>query len=540
MFDKLKIGLRLGLGFGVILLAFSALLVGALISTGASRNTVLETLQLAADQKKLAEEMRRDLLSSSVSVRNMGLQTKVDAVQRDEQEAKRRFAAYLAAKDKLDVKGMGDRERALLADLTSIGGQMNALFQEAVDLASQFNTEESTAIITDKIDPLLTRAMAVLAEFISLQEKRANAATQLANANAVTTSTVIAGVGVLLFLLAGLMAWSLTRSITSPLKTALVATQKIAEGNLLIDIPAGTTDSREETKLLLQGLLAMRDGLSRIVSEVRIGAENISTGANEIASGNLDLSHRTETQASHLQETAASMQDLSNNVRVNAETAHQASQMASSASAAATLGGEVMQKVVATMDEITVASRKIEDIIGVIDGIAFQTNILALNAAVEAARAGEQGRGFAVVAGEVRSLAGRSATAAKEIKELIGASVGKVAAGTKLVGTAGKSMNDIVTQVKRVADLIGEISGSAQTQTEGIEQVNQSVSQLDIVTQQNAALVEQAAAAADSLNQQAGRMVSVVSTFILDSAVAQGAERKSLPPPMTISGRLSR
>jgi methyl-accepting chemotaxis protein len=267
----------------------------------------------------------------------------------------------------------------------------------------------------------------------------------------------------------------------------------------------------------------MRNGLARLVNEVRSGAESISSGANEIAAGNTDLSQRTETQASNLEETAASMQDLNNNVRNNAETARKANQMASSASAAAIKGGAVVAQVVSTMDEITDASRKIADIIGVIDGIAFQTNILALNAAVEAARAGEQGRGFAVVASEVRSLAGRSAEAAKEIKSLIGASVEKIETGSRLVADAGNSMNDIVAQVKRVADLISEISSSAHEQTSGIEQINQAIVQLDNVTQQNAALVEEAAAAADSLNQQAERMVNVVSMFKL----ATGADRSS-------------
>ena len=265
---------------------------------------------------------------------------------------------------------------------------------------------------------------------------------------------------------------------------------------------------------------------------MRLGADNISTGASEIAAGNTDLSQRTETQASNLEETAASMEELSATVKNNADTARQANQMASSASSAAANGGVVVGEVVATMEGITIASRKIADIISVIDGIAFQTNILALNAAVEAARAGEQGRGFAVVASEVRSLAGRSAEAAKEIKSLIGASVEKIETGSRLVGAAGESMNDIVAQVKRVADLIGEISSSAQEQTLGIEQINQAIVQLDNVTQQNAALVEEAAAAADSLNQQADKMVQVVSSFKLaDTGASRPQAARHRAPP---------
>lgn len=523
---NMRIGLRLGLGFGTILLVTSVLLVGSFISNGNSRATLLSTLQRAGAQQDMAEDMRRSLLSSAVSVRNMGLATKVDAVQRDEAEAKRHRTHYLAAKSKLEALGLGDKEREIFSDLTDVDRQMDAHFREAVDLSSQFNTEQAGAVITDKIDPLLSKAMAELALFIALQKERANEATEQANASNQTTVKFIAAAGILLLVLSVLMAWWLTRSITSPLKMALEVTGRVACGDLVSDIPQGHANSRDETQLLLAGLLAMRNGLSRMVSEVRSGAENISTGANEIAAGNADLSQRTETQASNLEETAASMQDLSNTVKSNAKTARQANQMAASASSAAANGGKVVSEVVTTMDEITAASRKIADIISVIDGIAFQTNILALNAAVEAARAGEQGLGFAVVASEVRSLAGRSAEAAKEIKTLIGASVEKIEAGAHLVGVAGDSMSDIVAQVKRVADLLDVISSSAHEQTSGIEQVNQAIVQLDNVTQQNAALVEEAAAAADSLDQQAGRMVEVVSIFKIGGAYATTPNRR--------------
>jgi len=289
----MRIGLRLGLGFGMILLAASILLVGSLVSNGNSRATVLGTLQRAAAQQDLAEKMRRTLLSSAVSVRNMGLQSKVEAVQKDEVDAKRQRAAYLVAKGRLEADGMGDKEREIFSKLADIDQQMDAQFKEAVDLASQFNTEQA----------------------LSSNQ---------------TTANVIAGAGVLVLVLAGLMAWSLTNSITTPLKTALDATGRVAQGH---------TNSREETQLLLAGLLEMRNGLVRMVGEVRSGAENIATGANEIAAGNTDLSQRTENQASNLEETASSMQDLSNNVKNNAETARQANQMASSASAAAAKGG---------------------------------------------------------------------------------------------------------------------------------------------------------------------------------------------------------
>jgi methyl-accepting chemotaxis protein len=532
----MKIGLRLGLGFGLILLAASVMLVGTLINNGASRAALLETMQRATAHQDLAANMRHTLLSSAVAVRNMGLQTTVEGVQKDEAEAKKQRTAYLAAKGKLEATDLGPKERELFGRLADIDRQMDAQFKEAVDLASQFNTEQAGAVITGKIDPLLTKASDELAAFIAIQKQRTDDATEQANASNRATVNVISIAAALVLVLAGLMAWRLTTSITRPLQTAQEATARVACGDLVSDIQV---EGRDEAAQLLAGLLEMRNGLARMVGEVRTGAENISTGANEIASGNADLSQRTETQASNLEETAASMEELSSTVKANADTAHQANQLAGLASAAAVQGGVVVGQVVATMQDITAASRKIADIISVIDGIAFQTNILALNAAVEAARAGEQGRGFAVVASEVRSLAGRSAEAAKEIKGLIGASVEKIEAGSSLAGAAGASMNDIVTQVQRVAGLIGEISASANEQTSGIDQVNQAITQLDNVTQQNAALVEEAAAAADSLNQQAERMVEVVSVFKLADGSAQGVVRRVMDAPRVIAPGLA-
>ncbi|MES2949028.1 MAG: methyl-accepting chemotaxis protein [Pseudomonadota bacterium] len=313
------------------------------------------------------------------------------------------------------------------------------------------------------------------------------------------------------------ISWIMSNMIVRPLTLASKVANAVAQGDLSQCPQAQSSDA---TGQVIEALGTVTKNLSGVVVDIRSTAEMIHSAAGEIAAGNADLSRRTETQAASLEETAASMQELSSAVKNNAETARAANQMAGSASAAAVKGGTVVGQVVSTMQEITASSRKISDIIGVIDGIAFQTNILALNAAVEAARAGEQGRGFAVVASEVRSLAGRSAEAAKEIKGLINASVSAVDAGSRLVGEAGDSMQDIVTQVKRVADLIEEISATAMEQTSGIDQINQAITQLDGVTQQNAALVEEAAAAADSMSREAGRMVDVVSVFNLSGTAS--------------------
>ncbi|WP_019576877.1 methyl-accepting chemotaxis protein [Curvibacter lanceolatus] len=508
----IKTGTRLGLGFALILGALAVLLAGALISNSVSRDALLQTLSSASMREDLAQDMRRALLSSAVSVRNMGLQTKVEAVQSDEAEAKNQRAAYLAAKAKLEANSLSPREREIFGRLMEIDRQMDTHFKEAVDLAAQFNTEQAGNIITGKIDPLLLKATAELGDFIALQKLHTTEVTEQTNASNQATVTVIVVAGVIVLGIAALLAWRLTISITQPLQVAMQAIGQVAAGDLTSPIEVS---GRDEGARMLASLQDMRDGLARMVREVRAGAESISDGTHEIASGNADLSHRTEAQASNLEETASSMQDLGNAVKSNAHTARQANEMAGTASQSAEQGGEVVGRVVATMDEISHASRKIADIIGVIDGIAFQTNILALNAAVEAARAGEQGRGFAVVASEVRSLAGRSAEAAREIKSLITASAERVELGSRLVTEAGTSIQSIVAQVRGVAEMIHQISVSADSQTGGIDQVNHALGELDSVTQQNAALVEEAAAAADSLNRQAARMVQAVSAFKL-------------------------
>ncbi|PSJ18279.1 methyl-accepting chemotaxis protein [Nitrosomonas supralitoralis] len=347
----------------------------------------------------------------------------------------------------------------------------------------------------------------------------------------VVSSTVIT-LGVLL---AVIMGFLLIRAIVGPLNEAVAVANAVASGDLTSRIEAKSTN---ETGRLLQALKTMNENLVDLVSKVRTGTDQIVTASGEIASGNSDLSQRTEEQASSLEETASSMEELTSTVKQNADNARQANQLAAGASEVAVKGGAVVGQVVQTMSAINESSKKIVDIISVIDGIAFQTNILALNAAVEAARAGEQGRGFAVVATEVRTLAQRSAAAAKEIKELISDSVAKVEDGTRLVDEAGATMDEIVTSVKRVTDIMSEISAASHEQSSGIEQVNQAVTQMDEVTQQNAALVEEAAAAAESMNDQAQALTQAVSVFKLSGGIgsSQGMPiKRSNRPSATVA-----
>ena len=364
-----------------------------------------------------------------------------------------------------------------------------------------------------------------MAALSNLIEKNSTDTVSSAEADAARLKQLIMGLLLVSVLCASLIAAAIIRSIIGPLNAAVKVAQTVAAGDLTSLIEVRTKD---ETGQLLQALKDMNGSLVGIVGQVRQGTDTIATASAQIAAGNLDLSSRTEQQASSLEETAASMEELTSTVKQNADNARQANQLAVSASSVAVKGGSVVAQVVNTMGAINTSSKKIVDIIGVIDGIAFQTNILALNAAVEAARAGEQGRGFAVVAAEVRSLAQRSAAAAKEIKTLIGDSVDKVEEGSQQVAEAGKTMNEIVDSVKRVTDIMAEITAASQEQTSGIEQINQAITQMDQVTQQNAALVEQAAAAAASLQEQASGLSEVVSVFKLD------AEHRQLAQPGSV------
>jgi methyl-accepting chemotaxis protein len=367
-----------------------------------------------------------------------------------------------------------------------------------------------------------------LGKLIELQQQSSDIIEREAIAEAATMRTLmIAGVAVSI-VIALLACVLIARGITRPLAQAVAAAERVGAGDLSIEIEA---TGKDETGQLLRALSNMAQNLRQLVGEVAAGAHTVADTSAQIARGNLDLSQRTEEQASTLEETASSMEELTSTVSQNAENARQASQLAVGASEVARKGGDVVGRVVSTMNGISESSKKISDIIGVIDGIAFQTNILALNAAVEAARAGEQGRGFAVVAAEVRNLAQRSAAAAKEIKALIGDSVDKVDAGSKLVDAAGNTMQEIVGSVKKVSDLIAEIAAASREQSSGIEQVNTAVSQMEHVVQQNASLVEEATAATESMKGQADSLLHMVARFQLGGSHEPAAETATMAPP---------
>ncbi len=398
----------------------------------------------------------------------------------------------------------------------------------ATKAMTEGNVFEAHQLYKDQVDVLAPAAENAARELLQYQVQLSGRDFERAQGLRTQVSFLLLVAGGAALVIGVLLALTIARSIAVPIRHAVQMANTVAAGDLTTQLD---TTARDETGELLRALKTMSDNLAGIVAQVRQGSDSIATGSTEIASGNADLSQRTETQASSLEETAASMEELTATVNQNAETARQASQLASEASRAAASGGEVVSEVVSTMHEISASSRKIEDIISVIDGIAFQTNILALNAAVEAARAGEQGRGFAVVAGEVRTLAQRSANAAKDIKGLIGASVERVDHGSQLVERAGAGMTGIVQQVRRVNDLIAEITAASHEQSTGIAQVGEAISQLDQVTQQNAALVEQSAAAAESLKLQAARLVEAVGVFRLSGEYALAQS------PAAVSGR---
>ncbi|UKE84914.1 methyl-accepting chemotaxis protein [Pectobacterium colocasium] len=510
-----KIGTRLAGGFGLLIALSLAMLTSGIYQLNQVSSSTKQMMQEPLRKERLASDWHATLVA--------GVQRSM-AVARSNDDS---LVELFAAENTRASKESGKRQEDFASLIST--PEEKALFDKVGEYRQSY-IKKRDAIITEKGAGNFDRARALfdnefvpasngyLASVEALRDHQRASIDQMGqdiNTGASRGDLILAVTGALSAIIGVLIAWVLTRSIVQPLARAVHATQAVAAGDLTHNVQP---EGRDEAAQLLHALQDMTVRLRTIVGEVRQGSESIAGASSQLAAGNIDLSSRTEEQASALQETAASIEQLSSTVRQNADNARQANQLAQSTTQQAQSGGQLVTEVVETMGAIDSSSKKIVDIIGVIDSIAFQTNILALNAAVEAARAGEQGRGFAVVASEVRSLAQRSASAAKEIKELIDRSVQTVEAGNRLVVQAGASIQDIVNGVRKVSDLVGEISSASNEQTMGIEQVNVAVNQMEVTTQQNASLVNEASAATQSLQQQAAQLAETVSQFRLGNS----------------------
>ena len=511
---NLKIGTRLGLGFAVVLLLMLIIAATGMQRLASVGKATEDMMQNALVKERLANQWSNLLGPAIVNSFAMVKATDPKAVAYFEKGRADKSALINPVQKKIEETLSTPEEKKLYAGVADARGVVLATIGKINKLKTEGKNEEAMEMADNQFAPALTVYEEAVAKLAAYQRDRIDGLAQDIEANHTTGETTLMVLSGIALVLGALFAWRLTLGIVRPLGHAVEVAETVAAGDLSTHIEV---ESRDETGQLMHALREMNASLAKVVGEVRTGTETIATASGQIASGNQDLSSRTEEQASSLEQTAASMEELTSTVKQNADNARQANQLAVSASEVAVKGGSVVSQVVDTMGSINASSKKIVDIIGVIDGIAFQTNILALNAAVEAARAGEQGRGFAVVASEVRSLAQRSAAAAKEIKTLIGDSVEKVEEGSKQVEEAGRTMDEIVGSVKRVTDIMGEITAASQEQTSGIEQINQAITQMDQVTQQNAALVEEASAAAQSLQEQASSLVQAVSVFKLDA-----------------------
>ena len=521
-----KIGTRLGLAFGILLLLLTAMAWSGWISMARMKAHIDVIINENNAKLDAANDMRQGLNVVARAARNYTLYTNKEVQKKTLKTLKDGVADIDEAAPRLERLLRTEKGRQVFADIKQRRIQVIPLIDNVVALADVGNFVEARDVLQKTVQAPQEQWFDDLAAMIVLMEAQNRQAVEEMNQDYRYAERFTIGVVLLALLCGSLLSWFITRSIVGPMLRAVKIAQTVASGDLSSRI---IIDSQDETGQLLEALKHMNDSLKSIVGEVRCGTETIATASRQIAAGNLDLSSRTEQQASSLEETASSMEQLTSTVKQNSDNARQANQLAQSASDVAHKGGAVVAQVVDTMASINASSKKIVDIIGVIDGIAFQTNILALNAAVEAARAGEQGRGFAVVASEVRNLAQRSAAAAKEINALIGDSVEKVDAGARLVDQAGNTMQEIVDSVRRVTDVISEITAASTEQSAGIEQINEAINQMDQVTQQNAALVEEAAAAAASLQDQAGNLAQVVSVFQFDGAGTAAVAQHSGP-----------
>ncbi|MDQ2147582.1 methyl-accepting chemotaxis protein [Alcaligenaceae bacterium C4P045] len=531
--NQLKVVTRLTLGFGTLLLLVLLIAGMGLFGLSSVRERLREISDVNNVQGRLAAEMLESVMDRSIAVRNIVLMNDPQVVRTESDRIARQDKIYAAAYTELgrtfvESTSTVQKERDLHARLKSEEAATTSLIARVVTLGANREIAAAMKMLVEEVRPRQTVWLASLRELVDVETQLNREAAQAAGEDYDRTVTVTLFAVALALLLGALAAFLITRSILRQLggepHSAQVCASEIASGNLMVNMHVARGDSTS----LMASLEAMRQQLSNVVSGIQSSAESISSASGQIAQGNVDLSQRTEEQAASLEETAASIEQLTSAVKQNTESAQQGSVLAASASETASAGGQVMGRVVTTMQDIKTSSARVADIISVIESIAFQTNILALNAAVEAARAGEQGRGFAVVASEVRTLAQRSATAAKEIKQLIETSVQHVSSGSVLVAEAGQTMEEVVRSVKRVTDIMGEIASASSEQSTGIEQVNIAVSQMDSVTQQNAALVEEAAAAAQSMSEQASSLLQAVAQFRVD-AQQRGADVDRAP-----------
>ncbi|MBH1978318.1 MAG: MCP four helix bundle domain-containing protein [Comamonadaceae bacterium] len=528
MFQQLKMGHKLWLAVTVIVVLLVAV-VGFSGYRSAKTRADADVILQATVQRHDAVVQWAGLTETN-AVRTLALVLSDDpAMQAEFKDAMAATSAKISEVQKsLEALALSDREKAQMDTIAAARKNMVAQRDQARKLKADGQGDQAETFVRQTYNPASAAYLQTLRDFVQLEKQiMQETRDELGRAGMDTVKMAGAAVGALLLAII-IGAYYLIRSIVQPLQQATTLAGRIAEGDLS---QRETITRADEFGELLHSLYAMSDSLGRMVHQVRQSTDSIATASAQIAAGNHDLSARTEQTSSNLQETAAAMEEFTSTIQQSASSAQQASSLAAGASGVAQRGGEVVTQVVSTMEAIQHSSQKISDIIGVIDGIAFQTNILALNAAVEAARAGEQGRGFAVVASEVRSLAGRSAEAAKEIKQLINTSVEKVEAGSRLVQDAGTTMQDIVQSVQRVNDMIGEITAASTEQSAGVSQVNQAVGNLDQMTQQNAALVEESAAAAQSLREQAEQLAQVVSIFKVNTSGLPPAQpvRRSAP-----------
>ncbi len=543
-FSNLRIGHRLSLCFGIILVLMAAVTALAAWSSQRAQQQLAQSLHHTNDKVAIAAQLRQSLFHQGQAARNVGTLSDLNLMQKEMRRIVSERSSYRVSLTALLKAGVSAPEQTIIAQMQDFDRRSEPLVNQAKESADGFNAGQAAKVLNTEVAPLQSQWLEAIDRLVQLQQQQIQNDLDAFSVSSDRTTMVTILICAAAMLLAALVAWRLNRSITRPLNQAVTLATRVAAGDLTAHIDVTSTD---ETGQLLSALRSMNQSLQKAVGEVRAGTQNMFDVSQQNAAGNNDLAARTEAQAESLRQTADAMAQLSGIVSRNAGQIGDANLLAQSAANVASRGGELVASVVDTMTAIKDSSRKVVDIIAVIDGIAFQTNILALNAAVEAARAGELGRGFAVVATEVRQLAMRSAAAAKEIKVLIGDSVARIDAGSRQVGAAGQTMQEIVGSVGQVVTIIEQIAAASDGQNHGIAELNQSLAQIDTATRNNAALVAQAAQATADMQQQAQQLWQAVGTFRLgndadDNAVLIALETFDAPatPPAVVHAEAPR